>query len=110
MKRVDVYLPDKVCDALRLEARKRRQSVSSLGRQWVHERFFGGKRKGIMRRLTILQKEREALVQRLKRMTPEERLTAYARHSQLMHRMYQAGVKHRAGRVPSSKRKSPKSR
>ena len=51
MKRVDVYLSDKVYDAFRLEARKRRQSVSSLGRQWVHERFFSGKRKGTRKRL-----------------------------------------------------------
>jgi len=28
MKRVDVYLPETVYDALRLEAKKRRQSVS----------------------------------------------------------------------------------
>ncbi len=58
----------------------------------------------------ILQQKREALIQQLRRMTPDERLTAYAHHSQLMHQMYQAGVKHRAGRAPSPKRKSPKSR
>ena len=51
MRRVDVYLPDKVYDAFRLEAQRCRQSVSSLGRQWVQEAFFGGKRKGTRKHL-----------------------------------------------------------
>ncbi len=51
MKRADVYLPEAVYDALRLEAKKRRQSVSSLVRQWVQEAFFGGKRKGTRKHL-----------------------------------------------------------
>lgn len=51
MKRADVYLSESVYDALRLEARKRLQSVSSLVRQWVQEAFFGSKRKGTRKRL-----------------------------------------------------------
>ena len=51
MKRANVYLSEPIYDALRLEAKKRRQSVSSLVRQWVQEAFFGGKRKETRQRL-----------------------------------------------------------
>ena len=51
MKRVDVYLPETVYDALRLEARSNHRSVSSLVRQWIREDFFGGKPKRTRRRL-----------------------------------------------------------
>ncbi len=52
MKRANVYLSDPIYDALRLEAKKRRQSVSSLVRQWAQEYFFSGKRKGMRQRLS----------------------------------------------------------
>lgn len=61
-----------------------------------------------MKKSKILQQDRDSLVALAKRMTPEERLVAYANHAQLINQMYQAGVKHRAGRVPSPKRKNPK--
>lgn len=57
-----------------------------------------------MKRSAIVQQDREDLVLRSQRMTPEERLVAYVYHSQFMHQMYQAGVQYRAGRMPSSKR------
>jgi len=51
MKRASVCLSDPIYDALRLEANKHRQSVSSLVRQWAQEYFFSGKRKGPHQRL-----------------------------------------------------------
>ena len=61
-----------------------------------------------MKKSEVLQKDRDSLALLSKRMTPEERLVAYANHAQLINQMYQAGVKHREGRVPSTKRKNPK--
>jgi hypothetical protein len=43
----------------------------------------------------ILQREHRDMIRRCQRMKPEERLVAYVRHSQLMHEVYQAGVRHR---------------
>lgn len=48
-----------------------------------------------MRRSKIAKEDREALSRISQRMKPEERLVAYLRHSQLLHRLYQAGLKHR---------------
>lgn len=61
-----------------------------------------------MKKSGILQKDHEDLLLLYQRMKPEERLVAYANHAQLMNQMYQAGVKHREGRLPSAKRKNPK--
>ena len=62
-----------------------------------------------MKRSVIAQKEREDMIQRCQRMTPEERLVAFAAHSQLMTQLYYAGVQYRARRS-SSKRKRPHTR
>lgn len=57
-----------------------------------------------MRRSKIAEEDREALLRRSQRMKPEERLVAYLWHSQLLHRLYQAGLRHRmAARLPSRK-------
>ncbi|MDP3723841.1 MAG: hypothetical protein Q8R91_10180 [Candidatus Omnitrophota bacterium] len=61
-----------------------------------------------MRRSAIIQQDHEDMVRRSRRMTPEERLVAYANHAQLMNQMYQAGVQYRKGHLPSAKRKNPK--
>ncbi len=61
-----------------------------------------------MMRSAIIQQDHEDLLRRQQRMTPEERLAAYANHAQLMNQMYQAGVQYRKGRLPSAKRKNPK--
>ena len=53
----------------------------------------------------IIQEDREELIRRCQRMTPEERLAAFAAHSQLMAQLHQAGVKYRAGRSRPSHRK-----
>ena len=54
----------------------------------------------------ILQREHRDMIRRYQRMRPEERLAAHVRHSQLMHEVYQAGVRHRGGSGPLS-RKNP---
>jgi len=61
-----------------------------------------------MMQSAIIQQDHEDMARRLRRMTPEERLVAYANHAQLMNQMYQAGVQYRKGRVLSPKRKNPK--
>ena len=53
----------------------------------------------------IIQEDREELIRRCQRMTPEERLAAFAAHSQLMAQLPHAGVKYRAGRSRPSHRK-----
>lgn len=47
------------------------------------------------RRSKVMEQAREALVRSAKRLTPEQRLQAHLRHSQLIHRVYQAGIRHR---------------
>lgn len=61
-----------------------------------------------MNKSKLLQQDRDNLVARAKRMTPEERLTAFFHHSQLIYQLYQAGVKYRAAARPPSKRQSRK--
>ena len=53
-----------------------------------------------------MEQDREDLVRRCRRMTPEERLMAHVNLSQLMGRMYQAGVQYRSGR----KKQAPRTR
>ena len=43
----------------------------------------------------ILQKNREELVEICRAMSPEDRLSAFLNHSELIHQIYQAGVEHR---------------
>lgn len=63
-----------------------------------------------MKKSDILQKDHEDLLLLYQRMKPEERLVAYANHAQLMNQMYQAGVRYRSGLLPSSKRRTPRTR
>jgi len=54
----------------------------------------------------LMQKDREEMIALCKRMTPEERLAAHYRCSQLAIQMHLAGVKYRAQHpVPSRKQK-----
>ncbi|MBI3615347.1 MAG: hypothetical protein HY211_02405 [Candidatus Omnitrophica bacterium] len=48
-----------------------------------------------MKESEILKKDREESILLSKRMKPEERIVAYFHHSQLMNRIYQAGVDYR---------------
>ncbi len=59
-----------------------------------------------MRKSKILEKDREALVRLSKRLTPEQRLRAHLRHSQLISQIYQAGVRYRLGRSASPRKKT----
>lgn len=52
----------------------------------------------------MLEKEHEEMIALCQRLTPEERLMAFFHHSQLVHQMYRAGVRYRAGTLPSSKK------
>ena len=45
------------------------------------------------------------MIRRCQRMTPEERLVAFAAHSQLVTQLYLAGVKYRASHPTVSQRK-----
>lgn len=59
-----------------------------------------------MKRSGILREDRERLIALCKRMTPHERLMAYLRHSELMAKVYQAGVRDRShGRRSSGKKR-----
>ena len=51
-----------------------------------------------MKRRKSSQQDLEEAVLLSKRLTPEERLVAFFRHSQLISRLYQAGVKYRSRR------------
>lgn len=58
-----------------------------------------------MKTSAIMRQDHEDLVLLSKRMKPEERLVAYFNHSQLIHQIYQAGVRYRAGLLPSSEKR-----
>ena len=58
-----------------------------------------------MRQSAIIRQDRADLIRRARRMTPEERLEAFVRHTKLINQVYEAGVKYRASRLTSSKRK-----
>lgn len=58
-----------------------------------------------MRRSRMLESDREDLIARCRRLSPEARLTAFFRHSQLMHEMYRAGASYRAGALASPKKR-----
>lgn len=58
-----------------------------------------------MEESAIIREDREEMIRRCQRMTPEERLAAFAAHSQLMAQLHQAGVKYRAGRSQPFHRK-----
>jgi hypothetical protein len=58
-----------------------------------------------MQESEILRGDREDASLLSKRMKPEERLVAHFHHSQLMNRIYQAGVDYRSGSLPSSKKR-----
>jgi hypothetical protein len=49
----------------------------------------------------LMRQDHEAMRALHRRMTPEERLVAFFRHSQLVYQLYQAGARHRA-RQPSA--------
>jgi hypothetical protein len=49
-----------------------------------------------MNRSKIAQKDRDDMLALCKRMTPEERLAAFFHHSQLVHQIYEAGVRSRS--------------
>lgn len=49
-----------------------------------------------MKRSSVLRQDRESLLLACQRMTPQERLVAYANHARLVYQLYQAGVKHRS--------------
>ncbi len=53
----------------------------------------------------ILKRDREEIVLLCKRMKPEARLVAFLQHSQLVHRMYQAGLDYRSRLSPSRKKR-----
>jgi hypothetical protein len=57
-----------------------------------------------MRRSKIAEEDREALARLSRRLTPEERLMAYMRHAELLHRLYQAGLRHRMSVRRASKK------
>jgi len=61
-----------------------------------------------MKKSEILQKDRDGLVLLAKRMTPEERLTAFFHHSRLIHQLYQTGLRYRSAARPPSKRRTKK--
>ena len=63
-----------------------------------------------MKESEILRKDREDLLRLSKGMKPEERLVAYLHQSQLMSRVYQAGVDHRSGPLPSSRKRGRRRR
>jgi hypothetical protein len=48
------------------------------------------------KRSKIMEGKRRAILDVERRMTPEQRLTAYVEHSRLMMEIYQAGVQDRA--------------
>jgi hypothetical protein len=48
------------------------------------------------KRSKIMESKRRALLEAERKMTPEQRLTAYVEHSRLMMEIYRAGVKDRA--------------
>lgn len=53
----------------------------------------------------ILEAKRRARVESERRMTPEQRLEAYVRHSGLVMEFYRAGVRDRAAASDSAARK-----
>ena len=58
----------------------------------------------------MLQEDREGLIRLSRSLTPEERLAASFYHAQFLNQMYQAGVKYRAGTVPSPTKRIAKQR
>lgn len=58
----------------------------------------------------VLHKDHEEMIALYKRMKPEEKLTAFFHHSQLMNQLYQAGTSYRAGSLPPSNKKLPPKR
>ena len=58
-----------------------------------------------MRRSAVMRRDREEMIRRARRMTPEERLEAFLHHSELLAQMYQAGVRYRAERPSLRTRK-----
>lgn len=63
-----------------------------------------------MNKSDILQQDHEQMVSLCKRMTPQERLLAYLRHSQLITQIYQAGIRYRSRPVASSGQKTRSTR
>ena len=63
-----------------------------------------------MKQSAIIREDREEMIRRCRRMTPEERLAAFAAHSEMVTQLYLAGVKYRARQAVSSKRKRARRR
>ena len=63
-----------------------------------------------MKQSAMMRRDREELIRRARRMTPEERLVAFVRHSRLMTEMYRAGVRYRAKRALPSRKNRAKRR
>ncbi len=67
-----------------------------VGRAWCKRQMTESK---------IMRRGREETLLLGKNMKPEERLVAFLRHTQLVYKVYQAGVKYRAGLLPLRKRR-----
>ncbi len=63
-----------------------------------------------MKKVAMLSQDRELLIALCKRMTPQERLMAYLRQSQLVTKMSEAGIRYRSRRAARSGKKTPKVR
>jgi len=63
-----------------------------------------------MKKSEVLHKDHDEMIALYKRMKPEERLVAFFNHSQLIHRLYQAGVGYRLRTLPPSNEKPLKKR
>jgi hypothetical protein len=63
-----------------------------------------------MPRSRIAEENRKAMIDRCRRMTPDERLAAHIAHSRLMVELCLAGARYRSGRPSSTRKKRPKRR
>jgi hypothetical protein len=63
-----------------------------------------------MKESAVMQQDREDMIRRARRMTPQERLGAFFRHSRLITELYLAGVRYRAGRGSRSRKSRAKRR
>ena len=63
-----------------------------------------------MKESAVMRRDREDMIRRARRMTPEERLAAFFHHSRLITELYLAGVRYRAGRGSRSRKHRAKRR
>ena len=64
----------------------------------------------LMKQSALMRRDREELIRRVERMSPEERLVAFFNHSRLLTQMYLAGARYRAKRDAQSRKKRAKKR